>query len=765
MLAAQDPVTLAPLTLATLLPLLQAAAIDPARHVAVVANAAAPGSLELAQEYARRRGVPPERVVSLRAGTEEVTSRASYREQIEAPLRAFLQANPDVFVLVPTRGVPLKIEEDEHGPPPDESTFGRVVQAVDAAAVDRELELLRAPPPALAGWHESPVWRRERPLGPGDGALIVMRLDGPDLEVARGLIDRARHGELYGVEGTHLLDTRGLRDAQDGYAVYDEELRRVAAEFERAKVPLARDDEPGVVDLSGLTRPGHVWAWYGGRLEAARPFRFAPGAVACHVHSFSADTVRASDRNWVGPLLAHGATVAIGTVYEPLTAGFPTAPLFWRLFLEGAAVGDALTRANRYTSWMAVYVGDPLYAPYAPAVRAGQAARRALALDGPYRLARLLDQEDLAGAAALASDLAALDVPLEAAPDPRPLVREARGRVALGRRGKGSWEELVAACSAAEAALVAGEPKEAREAAEEALARSGTSFEANLLLARARLLLGEGKPALAAVRLARQVDPHDPQGRWLEVEALLACGEAKEALPAAEALGDPALVGRALAGLARWEEAAARLSALPAPDPAAALALGRALLELDRPAEAAATLRRALDRALPPTPGALPAWEALLEPWAVALARARDPAAGAARTTARAARRVPRPSRKQAHKAAEEARALLARATGSLPEPPARPSPGPARVAVGSRRLEPARLLLLGPTALVFDLPAARGGATPTRTLSVPAGQYRLVLVEGAGANLRVRSGTLRATLDHLHGLGLDAGDAWFVPE
>lgn len=737
--------------------------IDPAVHVALVVNEAAPGSLELAQAYARRRHVPLERIVRLRTATAEAIPRAVFREEVEAPLRAWLLAHPDVFVLVPTRGVPLKVEEELADPPPGEDAFARHVSTVDAAAVDRELELLRQPPGALPGWSESPAWQLERPLSPVDARLIVMRLDGPTPEVALGLIDLARHGELYGVEGTHLLDTRGL-PAGDGYGAYDAELRAVGPVFEKAGLALRKDDLEPVLDLSTLGRPGHLWAWYGGQLQAARPFRFAPGAVACHVHSFSADTVRDPHKNWVGPLLAHGATVVVGTVYEPLTAGFPTAPRFWSLFLAGAPAGDALTRANRFASWMAVFVGDPLYAPYAPALRPRQAANRALALEGPFRLARLLDQEDLVAAGKLAGELAALDVPLEAAPDPRPLVREARGRIALGRKGKGTVQALREACVRAEEALQRGEAVAAREEAEAALRLSGTSFEANLLLARALLALGEGKPALAAVALARQVDAEDPAAQAVEAAALLAAGKPGDALAAAERLGDAGLAGRALAALERWDLALAALEPLADPDPTAALALARALRARERLADAAAVLGRALERRLPATPAEVPAWEALLEPWATALALARDPRATAAHSTARAALRLKPPARKQAERAAAEARSLLLRGGAELPAPPSAESPGPARVRLQSRRLEPARLFLLGPTAFAWELPAARGGATPTHELALPAGVYRLVLVEGQGEAARVRQGTLRAALDRVHGLGLDVGDAWFIP-
>jgi len=55
--------------------------------------------------------------------------------------------------------------------------------------------------------------------------------------------------------------------------------------------------------------------WYDDKVDG--PFtmpkvEFMPGAIAYHLHSASATTIRSATECWVGPLLAKGATVTMG---------------------------------------------------------------------------------------------------------------------------------------------------------------------------------------------------------------------------------------------------------------------------------------------------------------------------------------------------------------------------------------------------------------------------------------------------------------------
>jgi len=91
---------------------------------------------------------------------------------------------------------------------------------------------------------------------------------------------------------------------------------------------------------------------------------FMPGAFAYHLHSFSAQILRTTSQNWVGPLLSKGATVTMGCVEEPYLVGTPNVGAFLERFLFGFSFGEAACAAQGWLSWQTTVVGDPLYRPF-----------------------------------------------------------------------------------------------------------------------------------------------------------------------------------------------------------------------------------------------------------------------------------------------------------------------------------------------------------------------------------------------------------------
>ena len=82
------------------------------------------------------------------------------------------------------------------------------------------------------------------------------------------------------------------------------------------------------------------------RAVFAADFRFCPGAVAVHIHSFSAATLRDPLADWAGPLLWRGAAATLGNVYEPyLDSHAATRRLHDRL-----RAGSPLPRAVTFAS-------------------------------------------------------------------------------------------------------------------------------------------------------------------------------------------------------------------------------------------------------------------------------------------------------------------------------------------------------------------------------------------------------------------------------
>jgi hypothetical protein len=145
--------------------------------------------------------------------------------------------------------------------------------------------------------------------------------------------------------------------------------------------------------------PALYFGWYSSQVVGPftrEGFQFPPGAVALHIHSFSAETLATSDRFWCGPLVARGVTATVGNVYEPYLTFTHHPHLLLRALSRGATWGDAVFYSLRAVSWQCVAIGDPLYRPFK--VRfAEQWAKRAALPDELYpyvilREARRLEQ-------------------------------------------------------------------------------------------------------------------------------------------------------------------------------------------------------------------------------------------------------------------------------------------------------------------------------------------------------------------------------------
>ena len=109
------------------------------------------------------------------------------------------------------------------------------------------------------------------------------------------------------------------------------------------------------------------YGWYADHLIGpfTQPgFRFAQGAVAVHIHSYSATTLRDPHANWVGPLLSLGAAASMGNVFEPYLQLTSHLDIFNERLLHGFTFAESAYMSIQGLSWMSVMVGDPLYRPY-----------------------------------------------------------------------------------------------------------------------------------------------------------------------------------------------------------------------------------------------------------------------------------------------------------------------------------------------------------------------------------------------------------------
>jgi uncharacterized protein (TIGR03790 family) len=359
----------------------------------VVFNSNEAESESLANHYARLRSIPREHVVGLPTSSLETISRDEFNRTLRQPLLDLLKKNNwtpriartlayaggtlevqqangnQIWAIALMRGIPLRIEEDATIPvPPEVSTPLRVNQA----AVDSELALLTFDKYPLHGLIPNPYYSEERSREftayHADQLIMVARLDGPSYADARRLVDDAVATENLELAGRAFFDARGLTDPASGYTIGDEWIRQAEALVRGSGFSTQLDNADPLFTENLPWQDVALYAgWYTGNVTGPflQPdFRFARGAVAYHIHSFSAETIRNADRNWVGPLIAKGAAATMGSVYEPYLRMTPNIPVFFRSLLDGLTFAEAAYQSQIGLSWMNTVVGDPLYRPF-----------------------------------------------------------------------------------------------------------------------------------------------------------------------------------------------------------------------------------------------------------------------------------------------------------------------------------------------------------------------------------------------------------------
>ncbi len=366
-----------------------------AESVAVLFNSESKDSREVAEHYALRRGIPEDRLIGLPLPESEVISRSNYTARLELPLvaelrrRGLLEIREElrpaterapgrvlevvhgakVRTLVVCYGVPLRVSEDPARREPEAAQVPEQLRR-NEAAVDAELTAL---PLLLAGQlRTGPIlnpWlgaTNAADLHPANGVFIVGRLDGPTVQLAKALVDKALEAEEQGLLGRGYFDIRSI--AEGPYVPGDLWISNAWKVVSHYGHDTYLDTRP---ETLGPGFPLSHVAFYAGWYDAnvSGPFlparlEFMPGAVAYHLHSFSAPTLKSADQGWVGPLVARGVTAAMGTVAEPYLDGTPDIGLcLARLLYSGFTWGESAVVSQRFLSWQLTVVGDPLYRP------------------------------------------------------------------------------------------------------------------------------------------------------------------------------------------------------------------------------------------------------------------------------------------------------------------------------------------------------------------------------------------------------------------
>lgn len=350
-------------------------------QVVVVYNAASTRSEQCARAYCARRAIPASQCVGLSGlPPKQDITRQEFDAKLRYPLLLHAQQHSwrlpalrqkglkPVYALVLMPDIPLRVREER------EQGAKTALMMQNCAAVDSELALLGAEY-AIRGPIPNPFYGKTEALTEAKPpVLAVTRIDAPDDATIRRMIQYPSEVERRGLWGWSVVDQGGP------YPQGDAMFTAVAKLAREHGLPLFHEESKATLAAGFplMTDTAAYFGWYAYPAngpfnpKTAADFHFAPGAVAYHLHSFSATSVK-SPESWVGALLQRGAVVTAGNVYEPTLGGCLKPEVFFDRLLKGYTVAEASLMATPWLSWQGVVLGDPLYRPYEVLSRNGGA--------------------------------------------------------------------------------------------------------------------------------------------------------------------------------------------------------------------------------------------------------------------------------------------------------------------------------------------------------------------------------------------------------
>jgi uncharacterized protein (TIGR03790 family) len=374
---------------------------DPA-SVAVLYNSTSADSKALAEFYVKARGIPADHLVGLELPDGEEISRKDFDDKLKTRLiREYDRRewwtrgrNPQgnleplqskIRILVCMRGVPSRIAGTGPAlpPPPGKQPFTDTTQA----AVDSELALLGIEGLQVPAMVSNPYFKLEKTAAEARLPMtLVGRIDGPSKEICAQMIKDAIETEQTGLWGMSVIDLslKYLNEPQG-----DPAMEGVAKAHREAGIPVMVDRFPDTLPANFPLRDTALYfGWYDWNVNGPfiNPgFKFKKGAVAVHLHSFSATQLRDATKNWSAPLLAKGAAATLGNVYEPYLALTHNFDIFNARLMAGYTLVEAAYMSVPVLSWQNVVIGDPLYRPFIHLDGSGEKAEA----DRDYRAIRL----------------------------------------------------------------------------------------------------------------------------------------------------------------------------------------------------------------------------------------------------------------------------------------------------------------------------------------------------------------------------------------
>jgi uncharacterized protein (TIGR03790 family) len=382
-------------------------------EILIIANKNSRKSIDMAKYYMDKRKIPAGNLVEVRVTDKETCSRIDYQDKVATPVRRYLEKNgaiPHIRCLILMYGMPLKVSQPEI-----ESEEKKEIRALNKrkdalkkqlqdigkdknkirddikkelndvnnkirklrtkdqrASLDSEIALVLKKNYPLSGWLANPYYlgfkNKTLPIKKKH-VLMVSRLDGPDAETVKRIIDDSAKTEKKGLSGIAYFDARWPEPGHKkltAYALYDKSIHLAAGRIKKSRrLQVVLDEKKDLFKPGACPDAALYCGWYS-LANYVDAFQWKSGSVGYHIASGECTTLKRKNRNvWCKKMLENGVAATIGPVSEPYVNAFPLPELFFGLLVDGnLTLAECYLISIPYLSWKMVLVGDPLYRPF-----------------------------------------------------------------------------------------------------------------------------------------------------------------------------------------------------------------------------------------------------------------------------------------------------------------------------------------------------------------------------------------------------------------
>ncbi len=354
----------------------------------VVYNPAITGSEDVARYYQDFREIPEENLCSIFSLDPDAATAEQYEDWIKEMQGCADVLGGRILYVVPVWGVPYTVSGriDDIGIPGVVATVSLDALAHPGVESWDYTFAIYAPlyqdgsslTQESSGYKPAINLRRKPAVRePFPHVYLVSRIDGSTAEDAMALVDRTAEAEfsaqLGALAGTVYVDGQygdvpPTTDLSGSYEAGEWNMWGTRYLFEDLSWYNVHWDGNGVelgTEPALTTCPEALYyaGWYA-YYNYNDCFEWAPGAIGGHLDSCSACAFR-TPGSWAYGALQDGITATFGAVAEPYVAGMPEYDQFFLYLTSGVNFGEAAYESTIVGLWMMVWIGDPLYRPYA----------------------------------------------------------------------------------------------------------------------------------------------------------------------------------------------------------------------------------------------------------------------------------------------------------------------------------------------------------------------------------------------------------------